>query len=218
MWLVSSFSQKVSRHVGSILRGLPWLPGAPVFDEGAYDDLDEESIHYSNEELLETLKSDENEEELHSIALKDASLHRMTHPVEANSVELSKVACMLPGCSSPANACIQVLMVPRFGVAQGLKPDGSAKIRAVDHFSWSCTSGQKKRKRAEVKQVPLMPQCICTRLPCQLQASVNGHWTMPANLHHEHVDHLLVAMRRHMEAFSEARICILLRSPFSAWP
>ena len=32
---------------------------------------------------------------------------------------------------------------------------------------------------------------------------MNGHWTMPPNLHHEHVDHLLVAMRRHMEAFGE---------------
>ena len=44
-------------------------------------------------------------------------------------------------------------MVPRFGVAQGLKPDGTAKIRAVDHFSWSCAAGRKKRKRTEVKEV-----------------------------------------------------------------
>ena len=57
--------------------------------------MDEECIHYSNEELLEALKADENEEELHSIALKDASLHRMTKPVEASSVELSKVTIWL---------------------------------------------------------------------------------------------------------------------------
>ena len=76
----------------SSLYGLPSLPGAPIFDEGAYKDLDEESIHHSNEELLETLKSDDNEEELHSIAQKDASLHRMTQPARADSIELSKVA------------------------------------------------------------------------------------------------------------------------------
>ena len=49
----------------------------------------------------------------------------------------------------------KVLMVPRFGVAQGLKQDGTAKIRAVDHFSWSCAAGRKKRKRTEVKEVLL---------------------------------------------------------------
>ena len=75
------------------------LSGAPVFDEGAFAGLDEEGIHNSNEELLETLRADEHEEELHNIALKDAGLHRMTQPVEATSVELSKVphlALLLP--------------------------------------------------------------------------------------------------------------------------
>ena len=77
-------------------------------DEGAFADLDEESIHNSNEELLETLKADANEEELHQIALKDASLQRMTQPLEANSVELSKVRSLRIGCSSSnlhANRC-----------------------------------------------------------------------------------------------------------------
>ena len=57
--------------------------------------MDEECIHYSNEELLEALKADGNEEELHSIALKDASLHRMTMPVETCSVELPRVVTRL---------------------------------------------------------------------------------------------------------------------------
>ena len=91
------------KHVSGILRGPTLLPGAPVFDEGAYADMAEECIHDSNEELLEALKADENEEELHSIALKDASLHRMTKPVEASSVELSKVAIWLAAacCALP---------------------------------------------------------------------------------------------------------------------
>ena len=93
-------SLKVCCCAGSLQCGWPPLPGAPVFDEGAFADLDEESIHYSNEELLEVLKADENEEELHQLALKDASLHRMTQPVEASSLELSKVWRLRFGRSS----------------------------------------------------------------------------------------------------------------------
>ena len=98
----------VRKSAASLLVGLPLLPGAPVFDEGAYADMDEECIHYSNEELLEVLKTDENEEELHNIALKDASLHRMTKPVEAHSVELSKVAIR------PSAACALSMLASRY--------------------------------------------------------------------------------------------------------
>ena len=71
----------------------------------------------------------------------------------------------------------QVLLAPRFGVEQGVKPDGSVKIRAVDNFSWSHSQGRKKRKRCEVKS-----------------ESVNGHFAMDEPIHHDHLDDLMEAM------------------------
>ena len=50
--------------------------------------------------------------------------------------------------------------------------------------------GQKKRKRAEMKS-----------------GSVNGHYTMLQDLHHEHLDHLLAAMRLHVKSQHNARGC-----------
>ena len=75
-------------------------------------------------------------------------------------------------------ACREVLLVPRFAVEQGLRPDGSMKICAVDHFSWSASYTGKRRSRRTTKQ-----------------HSVNGHYTMPGNVRHDHLDDLLAAMR-----------------------
>ena len=78
-------------------------------------------------------------------------------------------------------------LVPRFAVEQGVKPDGSAKIRAIDHFSWSApdaaTAGM-KRTRKVIKA-----------------HSVNGHYTMNNELTHDHLDILMEAMRLHFETF-----------------
>ncbi len=82
----------------------------------------------------------------------------------------------------------QVLLAPRFGVARGTKPDGSAKVRAVDHFSWSQAEGKKKRKRSEVKS-----------------ASVNGHFAVDTPIVHDHLDDLHEAMRWQYEASGEVR-------------
>ena len=71
-----------------------------------------------------------------------------------------------------------MLCCPRFAVAQGVKPDGTEKVRAVDHFSWSFSNGQKKRMRREVKS-----------------QSVNGHFTPDRAIKHDHLDDLLAAMK-----------------------
>ena len=72
----------------------------------------------------------------------------------------------------------QVLLVPRIAVEQGLRPDGSIKVRPVDHFSWSFNQSGKRRTRTETKA-----------------GSVNGHYTMPGAVRHDHLDDLLSAMR-----------------------
>ena len=63
--------------------------------------------------------------------------------------------------------------MPRFAVAQGLRADGTTKLRAVDHFSWSAPPADRKRKRSrnEVKE-----------------DSINGHYEMPVAVSHEHLD------------------------------
>ena len=110
-----------------------------------------------------TSRSDHNEAELHALALGDALLHRMSTPVRASELDLNTVK-----------------LVPRFGVEQGLRPDGSVKIRAVDHFSWSHRgAGPARRTRREVKV-----------------SSVNGHYTPDMQITHEHLDDLHVVMRR----------------------
>ena len=62
---------------------------------------------------------------------------------------------------------------------QGLEPDGSVKIRAVDHMSWSASRGQKrKRSRKQIKE-----------------QSINGHSVLPDKVSHDHLDGSLQLLR-----------------------
>ena len=65
-------------------------------------------------------------------------------------------------------------------MAQGVKVDGSVKVRAVDHFSWSAPrhgqTGWSKR--------------------CRKQHSVNGATLVPETVRHDHIDDLAVVMRK----------------------
>ena len=68
----------------------------------------------------------------------------------------------------------QMRLHPRFGIEQGKRPDGTLKIRSVDHFSW--VAGQrrcKKRRKA---------------------ASVNGHCVLTEKITHDHVDDIAAGM------------------------
>ncbi len=82
---------------------------------------------------------------------------------------------------------LQVLCVPRFGVAQGTKPDGTEKIRAVDNFSWSHSMGRRKRKKCDIKS-----------------ESVNGHFSSDTPIQHDHLDDLMAAMRLVHETSGQA--------------
>ena len=81
-------------------------------------------------------------------------------------------------CVALVSVFPQVLLVPRFGVVQGTRANGKAKVRPVDHFSWSSRGYSKKRTRAATKA-----------------DSVNGHFDMPDTVSHDHLDDLMEVMR-----------------------
>ena len=73
--------------------------------------------------------------------------------------------------------------------------DGTKKIRPVDHLSWSCAPNRgRKRSRA-----------------CAKAESINGHYTMPGEVTHDHLDDLLATMRMHFQLIG--KVGGLPRSP-----
>mgnify|MGYP003331768291 CR=1 FL=1 len=67
----------------------------------------------------------------------------------------------------------------RFGVEQGLKEDGTVKVRAIDNMSWSaahltCERPTKKQRKA---------------------VSINGHCAVHEAITHDHLDDLSQAMK-----------------------
>ena len=114
----------------------------------------------SNRALLDTLRESEFSSELMAQAVADAKKGRMSTPVKASSFS----ECGLG----------KMRLHPRFGIEQGRRPDGTMKIRSVDHFSW--VAGQrrcKKRRKA---------------------ASVNGHCVLTEKITHDHVDDIAAGM------------------------
>jgi hypothetical protein len=87
---------------------------------------------------------------------------------------------------------LQVRLVPRFGVLQGVRADGTPKVRAVDNFSWSCSGRSRtKRKRSEIKS-----------------ESVNGHFAFEQPISHDHLDDIFEAMRLQHAANGEVHLCL----------
>ena len=135
--------------------------GAGLFDDGSEDALRSQCCA-DNQELFKSLREDENSAELHRLTLEDHRLDRMSCPLPSADCDLS-----------------QIRLVPRFAVEQGMREDGTVKVRPVDNFSWSqrgATAG--KRKRAEIKA-----------------ASINGHFALPATVSHDHLDDLFASMK-----------------------
>ena len=118
-----------------------------------------ESCEESNLQLIKKLRNDPWEHELHRLALEDAELGRMTTPVPLSVEHVSEIK-----------------LHQRFGVEQGVKPNGEVKIRAVDNMSWGCApEGQRPQKRP--------------------RQSVNGCSGIPERIEHHHVDHLEAAIK-----------------------
>ena len=165
--------------------------GGPLFNDGAEGSLCD--CEESNRALIASLRADANEEALHKIAFDDHAKGRMSEPKRIQGADLSQVhmPCFARGPCGVQRSLhfCQVLLMPRFGIEQGTKPDGSTKVRAVDHFSWSHSAGKRKRKRSEIRA-----------------GSVNGHYNPDTDLKHDHLDDLAAAMRAHYERLSKVRV------------
>jgi len=104
--------------------------GAPLLGKLEYSGIGDEKVfkeHQSlnllkancgmqNRKLLQTLREDERSIALLELTSKDAALGRMSLPMDIKCVDLDNI-----------------VLAPRFAVAQGLKEDGSEKVRAVDN-------------------------------------------------------------------------------------
>ena len=120
----------------------------------------------SNAELLQELREDSHAQELMRLTQEDASKGRMTAPVAAST-----------GWAS------ELLLNPRFGVERE-RADGSIKIRAVDHLSWSpasaCEADSQRRPSKKARK----------------EFSVNGYTTPAEKMSHDTVDVLAAALRK----------------------
>ena len=130
----------------------------------------------ANRTLIRSLKEDTYGVELLEQTVADAKLGRMSHPVPGGPILLAVVSRRARYLRLPAEQCDldSVRLHPRFSVEQGFKTDGSRKIRAVDHFSWSPGASKNKGKRK--------------------RGSVNGHTCLPEKVRHDHVDDLMAAV------------------------
>ena len=137
---------------------------------GCISDLWEDKSR-SNGLLIQKLRQDEHHSELHRLTQADALLGRMKPPRKAADTDLSYVR-----------------LVPRFGVEQGLREDGSVKVRAIDNMSWCLGPDDVKQALSKKKQKEL---------------SINGCTVVPVEIRHDHVDELALVMR------SFRRLCIM---------
>ena len=117
----------------------------------------------SNNELLASLKQDDFSAELLALTVKDAKLGRMSMPMPVEEFHEKDLHSLL--------------LAPRFGVEQGLKDDGSVKVRAVDNFSWSCVP-----EECEVRRSKKVVKGVSRTLVCALHGGRAGVACLPSRL------------------------------------
>ena len=119
--------------------------------------------------LLNELREDSNAKALLQLTRDDAAKGRMSEPVPVQSTDLSKV-----------------LLNPRFG-AEKVREDGSKKLRAIDHLSWSpgCASEGGAVQRPSKK--------------ARKEHSVNGHTMASEKMRHDTLDVLAATLRKFVD-------------------
>lgn len=135
--------------------------GTAVDEDSSARDVEDlrKDVWGSNKLLAKELRKDAFEEEFHQLVLKDAAQGWMSEPAKASE------------------AFLQARAVPGVGVQQGLKKDGSVKVRAVYNFSWSTPWPVDAVKRIPYKEAKAR--------------SVNGCTWLPEKLSHDHLDDLI---------------------------
>ena len=116
----------------------------------------------SNVLLVESLREDEFSKELMELTRQDAAMDRMTPPRPITECDMAGLR-----------------LCPRFGVEQGLRPDGTQKVRAVDNLSFAAREGDGRISKKAMKAI-----------------SINGQCAMHESISHDHLDDLFEAMRR----------------------
>ena len=127
------------------------------------------SCSSSNAELVKELREDSHAQALLASTQEDAALGRMSPLVSADETDMSKV-----------------LLNPRFSVMQE-KDDGSSKVRAIDHLSWSPLG-------SETRDAEHRPSKRARK-----EGSVNGHTVPAEKLSHDTLDMLAAAMCKSKE-------------------
>ena len=105
------------RHGAQLLGKLPCSGIGEPFEYPEHSSTDDLMQHRceKNQEILASLREDKHSQQLHELTMNDAKLYRMSQPILAANSDLR-----------------HVVLTPRFSVEQGLRPDGSLKIRACD--------------------------------------------------------------------------------------
>ena len=95
-------------------------------------------------QVSDRCKTDEHAEELFKAITADSQLGRMTPPAKVS-----------------AEACKDKILSPRFAVEQGLKPDGSLKIRPIDDFTASgCNAHTIPAEKLKCDTLDLLLACM----------------------------------------------------------
>ena len=137
---------------------------API---GSVEVLQEDCLR-SNHRLVPGLKEDKFAKELFELTCADAALGRMTYPKVVAECDLETVRAH-----------------PRFAVDQGVKVDGTRKLRAVDNMSWSAKLESGGHQRMSKKRLRV--------------GSINGHCAAHESVKHDHVDDLAAGMAKFIQ-------------------
>ena len=114
-------------------------------------------------------------------------------------------------CSTLLCCAVMGMFACRFGVVQGTKSDGSVKVRAVDHFSWSCKyhkvcpSGNLHDAGLlcpfGFKECTISKQRKASSKKRKRLCSVNGSTVVPETIQHDHIDQLAVVLKGARERY-----------------
>ena len=126
-----------------------------------------ENCAESNWKLLNMLRESEHSAEIYEQTLAEAALGRMTVPRLASECDLDSFR-----------------LCPRFAVDQGVKADGTIKLRMVDNLSWSVPDSSAYSERADGWSKKR-----------RRVASVNGHTVVSETIKHDHLDELMLAIK-----------------------
>ena len=132
-------------------------PAKDATDIGEIDEL-REGCEECNLQFMRKLRNDPFEQELHNLAVEDTNLGRMTMPMPISDEQVRSIR-----------------LNQRFGVEQGLKPNGDVKDCAVDNMSWGgVAEGRRpsKRPRQSVNGCSAIPEKILRHLVDDLEVAI----------------------------------------------